>query len=45
MCIRDSTLAGRGDRPFIFGSMHKNDGIDELVAFLREAGGLEGHAG
>ena len=40
--MRADTLAGRGDRPFIFGSMRKNDGIDELVAFLREAGGLEG---
>ena len=43
--MRADTLAGRGDRPFIFGSMRKNDGIDELVAFLREAGGLKGHAG
>ena len=43
--MRADTLAGRGDRPFIFGSMRKNDGIDERVAFLREAGGLEGHAG
>ena len=39
--MRADTLAGRGDRPFIFGSMRKNDGINELVAFLREAGGLQ----
>jgi len=39
--MRADTLAGRSDRPVIFGSMRKNDGIDELVAFLREAGGLQ----
>jgi urease accessory protein len=38
--MRADTRAGRGDRPFIFGSMRKNAGVDELVAFLKEAGGL-----
>ena len=38
--MRADTKAGRGDRPFIFGSMRKGAGVDELVAFLREAGGL-----
>ncbi|HCA90531.1 MAG TPA: urease accessory protein UreG, partial [Alphaproteobacteria bacterium] len=38
--MRADTKAGRGDLPFIFGSMRKGAGVDELVAFLKEAGGL-----
>ena len=34
------TKAGRGDLPFIFGSMRRDSGVDELVAFLKEQGGL-----
>ena len=38
--MRADTKTGRGDLPFIFGSMRKNDGVNELVSFLCEAGGL-----
>tara|TARA_B100001057_G_scaffold499451_1_gene610161 strand:+ start:5835 stop:6500 length:666 start_codon:yes stop_codon:yes gene_type:complete len=38
--MRADTKASRGDLPFIFGSMRKNAGVAELVAFLCEAGGL-----
>jgi len=38
--MRADTAAGRRDLPFIFGSMRKGVGIDELVAFLVDAGGL-----
>ena len=38
--MRADTRAGRGELPFIFGSMRRNEGVDELVAFLTEAGGL-----
>ena len=38
--MRADTAAGRGTRPFIFGSMRKQAGIDALVSFLQEAGGL-----
>ena len=38
--MRADTAAGRGARPFIFGSMRKRAGVDALVSFLQEAGGL-----
>lgn len=38
--MRTDTRNGRGERPFIFGSMRKDVGVDELVEFLKEAGGL-----
>ena len=38
--MRADTAAGRRDLPFIFGSMRKGDGVDELVGFLVDAGGL-----
>ena len=38
--MRADTAANRGDRPFIFGSMRKNVGINELVTFLKAEGGL-----
>ena len=38
--MRADTAAGRGTRPFIFGSMRKNAGVDALVTFLQDAGGL-----
>jgi len=38
--MRRDTRANRGDLPFIFGSMHKGIGIDELGDFLKEQGGL-----
>ena len=38
--MRADTQAGRGKLPFIFGSMRRNAGVDELVSFLTEAGGL-----
>ena len=38
--MRADTAASRGDLPFIFGSMRRNAGVEELVAFLNEVGGL-----
>jgi urease accessory protein len=34
------TKANRGSLPFIFGSMRKNEGVDQLVNFLADKGGL-----
>jgi urease accessory protein len=39
--MRTDTAAGRRDLPFIFGSMRKGVGVDELVDFLIDEGGLE----
>ncbi len=38
--MRNDTKAARGDRPFVFGGMRKGLGIDEVVGFLVEEGGL-----
>ena len=38
--MRSDTEAARGDRPFVFGGMRRGLGIDEIVEFLVEAGGL-----
>ena len=38
--MRADTAAGRGALPFIFGSMRKGVGVDELVSFLQREGGL-----
>ncbi|MEL0302366.1 MAG: urease accessory protein UreG [Rhodobiaceae bacterium] len=38
--MRTDTAAGRRDLPFIFGSMRKGVGVDELVDFLIDEGGL-----
>ena len=38
--MRSDTKAARGDRPFVFGGMRKGLGIDEIVEFLVESGGL-----
>lgn len=38
--MRSDTKAARGDRPFVFGGMRRGLGIDEVVDFLVEAGGL-----
>lgn len=38
--MRRDTAAARGELPFIFGSMRRNDGVDALVQFLGEMGGL-----
>ena len=39
--MRADTAAGRRDLPFIFGSMRKGVGVDELVDFLVDNGGLQ----
>ena len=39
--MRADTAAGRRDLPFIFGSMRKGVGVDELVDFLVDSGGLQ----
>jgi len=38
--MRADTKANRGSLPFIFGSMRKNEGVDQLVGFLADKGGL-----
>jgi len=38
--MRADTKANRGSLPFIFGSMRKNEGVDQLVDFLADKGGL-----
>ncbi|XDZ67011.1 urease accessory protein UreG [Alphaproteobacteria bacterium LSUCC0684] len=38
--MQRDTRENRGGRPFIFGSMRKSRGIDELVDFLVDQGGL-----
>jgi len=38
--MRADTKANRGNLPFIFGSMRKNEGVDQLVGFLADKGGL-----
>ena len=38
--MRRDTRANRGNLPFIFGSMHRGIGIDELGDFLKVEGGL-----
>ena len=38
--MRCDTKAARGDRPFVFGGMRKGLGVDEIVSFLVDAGGL-----
>ena len=38
--MRSDTEVARGDRPFVFGGMRRGLGIDEIVEFLVEAGGL-----
>ena len=39
--MRADTAAGRRDLPFIFGSMRKGVGVDDLADFLVDAGGLQ----
>jgi len=38
--MKRDTAKCRDGRPFIFGSMRKQDGVNELVAFLKTEGGL-----
>jgi urease accessory protein len=38
--MRSDTKAARGNRPYVFGGMRRGLGIDEIVEFLVEAGGL-----
>ena len=38
--MRSDTKTARGARPFVFGGMRRGLGIDEIVGFLVEAGGL-----
>ena len=30
----------RGDRPFVFANVEKGDGVDEIIDFIVETGGL-----
>ena len=38
--MRSDTKDNRGDLPFIFGSMRKGEGVQELADFLKTQGGL-----
>ena len=38
--MREDTRENRGELPFIFGSMRKGVGVNELVEFLKTEGGL-----
>ena len=38
--MREDTKKARGERPFVFGSMRKGKGVDEVINFLQKAGGL-----
>jgi len=34
----------RGDRPFVFANVQKGDGVDAIIDFIVEAGGLQGRS-
>ncbi len=38
--LESDTKAARGDRPFVMASLRMGHGVDDIVAFLRDAGGL-----
>ncbi len=38
--LRADTARARGERPFVLASLREGRGLDQVVAFLREAGGL-----
>ncbi len=38
--LQSDAAAARGDRPFVMAALRKGQGVDEVVAFLRDAGGL-----
>jgi urease accessory protein len=38
--MREDTLKQRGDRPFVFADMRRRQGLDEIVSFIAESGGL-----
>lgn len=38
--MQKDTRAARGERPFVFGGMRKGVGIEQIVTFLGQAGGL-----
>ena len=39
--MREDTLRVRGDRPFLMTNLRAGDGVDDVVAFLADKGGLE----
>lgn len=38
--MRRDSLKMRGEKPFVFTSLRKNEGVAEVLAFLRDVGGL-----
>ena len=38
--MRDDARRMRDDRPFVFTALRKNDGVDEIAAFIARRGGL-----
>lgn len=38
--MQKDTRAARGERPFVFGGMRKGVGVEQIVTFLGQAGGL-----
>ena len=39
--MRDDAKRMRDERPFVFTALRKNDGVDEIAAFIARRGGLE----
>ncbi|MEM7057055.1 MAG: urease accessory protein UreG [Pseudomonadota bacterium] len=39
--MRDDAKRMRGDRPFVFTALRKNDGVDDIAAFIARRGGLQ----
>ena len=40
--MRRDAARMRGERPFLFTNLRRGDGVDDIVAFLTRAGGLDG---
>src|SRR5690606_21525265 len=38
--MREDTLKQRGARPFVFTDMRRRHGLDDIIAFIEETGGL-----
>jgi urease accessory protein len=39
--MHDDTKRARGDKPFVFAYLSLGDGVDQIVAFLKQQGGLD----
>lgn len=43
--MRSDTKKQRGQRPFVFTDMRRRQGLDDIIAFIEENGGLHARAG